>query len=342
VKANTLDLTLFQFDFDLSLAMFFMNADKTIYGRYGTRASIENAESHMSVAGLAAALEGAIQLHKRYPENRAFLKEKQAVPIKFKTPNDFPSLKGKFGDELDYGEKVVQSCIHCHQVADAQRFVYRDADQPIPENLLYPYPLPQTIGLEMNVDSRATVKSVSPDSPAEMTGIKPGDRLITLDGQAILSIADIQWALHHAPTSGVLPAMVQRGNKYHDLSLLIGAGWRKKSDISWRVSSWELRRMTTGGIRFMPLTDMERANLGIQKGQLALRVKHLGQYGEHGVAKRAGVDKGDVLVLCDRHSEHWTITELLGYLSTKYKTGDLVEMEFLRGSQRIKARILQQ
>ena len=58
-----LDLTLFQFDFDLSFSMFFMNADKTIYGRYGTRSSLENAESHMSLEGLVDALEGALLLH---------------------------------------------------------------------------------------------------------------------------------------------------------------------------------------------------------------------------------------------------------------------------------------
>ena len=121
-----LDLTLFQFDFDLSFAMFFMNADKTIYGRYGTRSSIEDAESHMSLDGLVAALDGALTLHKGYPDNKAFLTGKQAAPTNYKTPNDFPSLRGKFGYELDYGEKVVQSCLHCHQMIEAERLVYRN------------------------------------------------------------------------------------------------------------------------------------------------------------------------------------------------------------------------
>src|SRR5262245_50236274 len=37
VQANTIDLAHFQFDFDLSFAVFFMDADWTIYGRFGTR-----------------------------------------------------------------------------------------------------------------------------------------------------------------------------------------------------------------------------------------------------------------------------------------------------------------
>src|SRR5262249_43806763 len=37
VQANTIDLTHFQYDFDLSFAIVFINADKTVYGRFATR-----------------------------------------------------------------------------------------------------------------------------------------------------------------------------------------------------------------------------------------------------------------------------------------------------------------
>ncbi len=36
VHANGMDLSLFQFDYDQSFAAFLMNADNTIYGRFGT------------------------------------------------------------------------------------------------------------------------------------------------------------------------------------------------------------------------------------------------------------------------------------------------------------------
>ncbi|MBJ7494860.1 MAG: thioredoxin family protein [Gemmataceae bacterium] len=36
VGTNGLDLSLFQFDYDQSFAIMFLNADGTIYGRYGT------------------------------------------------------------------------------------------------------------------------------------------------------------------------------------------------------------------------------------------------------------------------------------------------------------------
>src|SRR5688572_161842 len=36
-QANGMDLSLYQFDYDMSLAAFLMRADGTIYGRFGTR-----------------------------------------------------------------------------------------------------------------------------------------------------------------------------------------------------------------------------------------------------------------------------------------------------------------
>jgi hypothetical protein len=35
IQANGMDLSWFQFDYDQTFAVFFMNADKTIYGRFG-------------------------------------------------------------------------------------------------------------------------------------------------------------------------------------------------------------------------------------------------------------------------------------------------------------------
>ena len=32
VKVNSMDLSLFQFDYDMTFAVFFMNADKKVYG----------------------------------------------------------------------------------------------------------------------------------------------------------------------------------------------------------------------------------------------------------------------------------------------------------------------
>ena len=41
--ANAMDLSLFQFDYDLTFAVFFLNADKTVYGRFSSRSDRKDA-----------------------------------------------------------------------------------------------------------------------------------------------------------------------------------------------------------------------------------------------------------------------------------------------------------
>src|SRR2546421_12195338 len=132
VQANALDLTLFQFDYDLTFAVFFMNADKTIYGRYGTRSERKDATKDISIESFREALAAALALHKHYPANKTSLAGKQPRLTQFKTPDDFPSLAGKYKPTLNYEGKVVQSCMHCHQVRDAERRFLRDERSRFP------------------------------------------------------------------------------------------------------------------------------------------------------------------------------------------------------------------
>src|SRR5262245_23073888 len=121
VQGNALDLELFQFDYDLTFAVFFLNADKTIYGRFGSRSSQKDAAREISMEGFRKAMEAALELHRNYPANKAALADKRGAKPQFKVPEEYPSLRGKYKPTLDYEGKVVQSCMHCHQVRDAER-----------------------------------------------------------------------------------------------------------------------------------------------------------------------------------------------------------------------------
>ena len=72
VQGNGIDLSLFQFDYDLTFASFFINADKTIYGRFGTRTEFRNAAKDISIEGFKQALETALELHKVIPTTKRF------------------------------------------------------------------------------------------------------------------------------------------------------------------------------------------------------------------------------------------------------------------------------
>lgn len=130
VSTNGLDLDLFQFDTDQSFAVFLLNADGTIYGRFGTRSHRTEWYADVSLEGLAQALQGALELHAEYPANREALAGKRGKPMEVASPEKYPLLRDRYTDALDYEGNVVKSCIHCHQIGDAQLSGNTDRTRP--------------------------------------------------------------------------------------------------------------------------------------------------------------------------------------------------------------------
>jgi hypothetical protein len=330
INANAIDLSLFQFDYDLSFSTLFFNGDGTVYGRYGSWTH-QRDPMNKTTAGFKSALEGALAIHRGYPANKASLAGKQGGPTPFKTPVEIPSLAGKYKAELDWEGKVVQSCVHCHQVGDAFRASYREQGKAVPVEWIYPFPQPETIGMTLATDQVARVESVAADSIAARSGIRAGDELVALAGQPLVSPADVSWALHRAPQSGSLAAVVKRGGPPMNVSIVLPAGWREQADISKRVGTWPMRGMALGGLVLEELSDEERAQLGIAKDRMALRAKGVGQFGKHAAAKNAGFQKGDIITEIDGSSTRVTESELIGRLLTNRKVGERVKTKVQRG-----------
>lgn len=336
VGTNGLDLKTFQFDTDQSWLVFLLRADGTVYGRFGTRSDHKAWADDVSVEGLARALEGALELHKAFPRDQAALAGKRGPEPSFPTPEQYPELKPKYKPTLDYEGKVVPSCIHCHQIGDAERALRRERDGAIDERLLFPFPHPKAVGLVLDPRQRATVKAVEAGSAAAAAGFREGDVIRTLAGQPLLSIADVQWVLHGVdPAGGEVEAVVARGAAEARLTLKLAAGWRRADDLSWRVSSWGLRRRALGGLKLEALTKAERAQAGLPKAALALRVAHVGQHAPHDVAKRAGFQKGDVLVAVDGRTDLGRETDLLRYALNDVKPGATLVFDVRRDGKRL-------
>lgn len=334
INANALDLSLFQFDYDLSFSTVFFNGDGTVYGRYGSWTH-QKSPADKTTAGLKKTMESVLGLHRKYPANKNELKGKQGAELPFNDPLEIPGLAGKYSRELDWQGKVVQSCVHCHMIGDAIRSHYRAQKQQIPNDWIYPWPAPETIGLTLATDAAARVEKVTPGSIAAVAGFQPGDDIAKINGQPLTSMADVSWILHRSSDTASLPAQVFRAGAEKSLTINLPEGWRTKSDISRRVGTWEMRAMALGGLLLEDLSDERRTELKIPTKSMALFVKHAGEYGSHAAAKKAGFKKDDVLVSVDGIAQRISESELIGHLLHTHKAGEKVTATVLRGSERV-------
>ena len=334
INANALDLSLFQFDYDLSLSTLLFNADRTVYGRFGSWQHQRDAFDD-SLSGYKAALEGALAIHHGYPANKAALAGKQGGPAPFAVPVEIPALAGKYQRELDWGGKVAQSCVHCHQVGDAFRAWYRNQSKPIPNELIYSMPAPETIGLSLDAANSAKVTEVAAGSAVEAAGLLKGDEITSVNGQPLISVADFAWVLNRSPESGALQVNVRRGGAEKELKVTLAEEWRQKSDISTRVGVWQMRGMAEGGMVLVDLTDAERETRKLDRDSLALNVKRVGEYGIHAAAKKAGFQKDDILVSMDGITKRMSESEIIGQLLRNHPQKGDVKATVLRGDKRL-------
>lgn len=326
------DLSVFQFDGSLTWAVMFVNADKTVYGRYGSRSG-PNGSQDVSLEGLKKAMEGALELHKGYPGNKKELAGKTGPAPKWRLPETFPAVmysKSRYADGT-----ATNACIHCHVVDDGMIRGTFLAGQRVPDTYFFSYPMPDVAGLSLDVRERATVASVAPGSAAEKAGFKAGDRILRLEGQPVISIADVQWVLHNAKEPATVKAEVDRGGQKAEVSLALAAGWRRRMDITWREEIHYLRM----GLELKEASAQERGNAGAAPGGLCLRVEKNNPQslpfagGGKFVARASGLVAGDLIIAIDGKSAAMSPSEFVAYLWQQKRPGQKVEFTVSRGGR---------
>ena len=342
VQGNGMDLSLFQFDYDLTFAAFFMNSDKTIYGRFGTRAEYKNAAKDISIEGFKQALEAAVALHDGYPENKAVLAGKTGPePIK-KTPEAFPALL-RYSATLDFDSRINQQCIHCHQIGEAQREIHWYDRKPIPDEVLYPFPMPNVLGLHFSPKHRAKISKIESGSAAEKDGFRRADEILTLDGQPIISVADVQWVLHRSQENTTVPATVDRHGEEVNLTLTLNSGWRQGTDISWRTTTGELRLVALGGMVLEDLSDAERQRNGIGETEMALNVKTVSRRerrsNTESNAQKAGIRRGDIIIGYGDSTDRLTESGIIGYVLQEEPQAKTLPVKFLRNGEQVEVEL---
>lgn len=304
------DLNLFEFDYDLTMMVFFLDPEgKKIYARYGQRTA-DSADALQSLEGLEYTMRSVLMTF--HSDSQLF------APRRSERPRYINDIQGGFGR---------RGCYHCHNVKEALNRELRLQGKWERESA-WRYPPTENVGLTMEVNRGNIVKKVHADLAAGKVGVQPGDKLLRAGETPIHSIADLQYALEKAPSRGDLELTWIRDGKPMSGKLNLTGDWRK-TDISWRASmQFMVPSLRLSGI---DLKESEKQALGLDPKQLAFR--H--QARVHSQAQAAGIRAGDVILGVDDHNcEGMEAGDLIYMVSRQYLVGDQVQVHFLRDGKR--------
>jgi serine protease Do len=327
VEMKGVDLSLFQFDHDLNWAAMFINADGTVYARYGTQ-SAEGPDAYNSIAGLLKTMERVLELHENYPANKEALAAKRAKQKPYHTALDMPGMERQASlRELTTRE----NCIHCHMIHDAEnRHAYETGT--FSRDMLWRYPLPENIGLQIDPESGIRIARVEEGSPADEARLAAGEDVTHMNGQPMTSIADMQWVLHQLANAEAGVAVT--GSRSGTRTLQLGPGW-KQSDISWRGSLWSVQPKLR--VWAPPAEDAERRKLRIPEGEGALEVRWINAGQPGGKAARdAGLKEGDVIVKVGGQPVDETPNRFSLHIKLNYEVGQSLPLTVLRDGKPVK------
>ena len=329
VEMKGVDLSLFQFDYDLNWAAIFMNADGTIYSRYGTQ-SEAGADAYNSVESLEKTMRRVLTLHANAANYKKYLAGKRGKPKSYKTAMEMPGLENK---EQYRKATQVNNCIHCHNIHDAENHQLH-LEGKMTNDKLWRYPLPKNIGLVIDPKDGLKISRVIKGSPAEISGLKAGQSIAYMNDQLILSIADIQWVLHHLPNTNT-QIRIRPWNSSREHILRTRVGW-KRTDISWRGSLWNLHpRLRV----YMPTAKPnELKKLNLPAGQHALKVQWINNGSAEGqAALKAGLKLNDFIIAMAgkpflKAMDHDKFNALV---KLNYKSGQKLPLTLIRNGKRI-------
>ena len=303
------DLNVFDFDYDLTWAGFFMNADERIYGRFGGRED-GNAEAHLTLAALKYAMRQALDAHR----------EKRVQPK--------PAAKPvRSAEQFAAAARVKEECIHCHMVYDFSRDAIR-SDGKWQMDMTWVYPPPKSVGLELDRNQGNRVANVLADSPAQRAGIRPGDVLESVNDRRVASYGDVQWALEYSTKAGEVPVTWQRGDATKKGTLTLRDGWRK-SDISWRESMWGLE--PSASVYGRDLSPEEKKKLGLSEKRLAFSQ---GDFVPP-PARNAGIQKKDIIIGIDGKELEMNMLQFNVHIRLNFKAGDKITFDVIRDGKRL-------
>ncbi len=333
IQMGGVDLAVFQFDPFLSWSLFFMNGDKTIYGRFGrahpnSKMGKKDSNPNHTLDGMKAALRKALEIHKGYakkPEEwRLALAGKTGPEPRWSFAEKTPAaLKYKRMKRIEPGESE-RGCVHCHEVHRTAIDSMFMKGLRLPDRMLWLYPRPHVLGLTMDNRHSARVAQVAAGSAAARAGVQSGDDLTTMSGQPLLSIADLQWVLHNlSDDGGALPVAIRRGAETLRLEIELEKGWRRTEDFVWRYRMAGYSSWLWAGV-----------SLGEHPQGVLVKGPAPGWFKKPNAEPKRKLKRGDVIVEVDGKTG-LARSDFLAYLMRDKELGSTVRLEVLRKGERV-------
>lgn len=310
-----IDVGHFDFDRDLTVFMFIINADEDIYLRYGGRDD-ESADTYLDTESLALALELGLAEHERFAAG-TWTGLPRAEP---KFPRDYPQIKR---EQVDKG-----NCVHCHMIGAGETRVRQSAGSLDKLTDLWLYPDIKRLGIELDVPNGLAVRKVV--GAAKQAGLRKRDQITSVAGQRVLTFADLQYALHNLPRDArrVNIGVTRRADSL-GLDLELEEHWRV-TRIGRRSALHALTPFSEFWGR--ELEPGEKRGLGLDADALACEVT---KFWVDTNGKKAGLRVGDIVYAVDGVRSSPLTGHPAVYIRLHCETGDSPTLSVLRGRKQL-------
>ena len=328
---NGVNLRRFEFDYDATWTAFFTDSRLNVYSRYGGRDQ-GDPEARLSKPSLLHTMREVLRVNESVHTARANGQDTasffQPVPADVAKPEDMPLL-----------EKNNQGCVHCHLVREYSLLqAYHDGR--FRRDLLFTFPLPETLGMEIDRQHGHRAAKVQPDSVAASCGMKAGDEVVQINGVPIRSELDIRWSLHRLPLdmsrvtvqvrrepSDAASANPPIRAQFVTVELKLPPRWRE-GELGWRKSSRSIPM--DWSFRGAAMTETQRREGNLPLSGLALNVLSVTP---SGFAGALDLQKYDVILALNGDTRERSLEQLRSDLLRRFTPGDEVRLTIRRAEQ---------
>ena len=305
----------------------FLDADGRIYARYGS-VDPDTRESHNTVEGLLHTMQAVLALHEKEP------KPAHTPPRPYR-PEEIPAMPAY----------ARNSCIECHMVQTGLNAQVQK-DNRFRRDSFWVYPPPDNLGIKLDHKRGNVLREVVADSFAAQAGLKPGDVVVKANGGLVFSAADFRFILNKVEAKSKLPVEVEREGKPLAVVLDLEGDWRRISPVRQRAFQNYIRTRTDfPQWIFHPLKPAEKEALGVATENLAIKLlsykdPNVKGGSLKGAFENAGFRDNDILIAFDGDRKDHYPRMPQYYLYIEHRSGDKVEVLYLRDGKELKTTLI--